>query len=85
MSGRQFLHQRRRPLSIVATQKVVNSEHLSGKPVRYKMQNVPLIEVPSMSLWRRRQDYSNAMIGGIVITLAQIGLTLAVVLLWFFH
>jgi len=53
--------------------------------VRYKMPNVPLIEVPIMSLWRRRQDYSNAMIGGIVITLAQIGLTFAVVLLWFFH
>ena len=64
---------------------MVNSEHPSGEPVRYKMQNVPLVEVPIMSLWRRRQDYNNAMIGGIVITLAQIGLTFAAVLLWFFH
>jgi hypothetical protein len=37
-----------------------------------------------MSLWRRRQDYSNAMIGSIFITLAQIGLMFAAVLLWFF-
>jgi len=49
------------------------------------MQNVPLVEVSIMSLWRRRQDYNNAMVGGIVITLAQIGLTFAAVLLWFFH
>jgi len=37
-----------------------------------------------MSLWRHRQKYSNAMIGNFVITLAQIGLTVAAVLLWFF-
>lgn len=37
-----------------------------------------------MSLWRRRQDYSDAMIGNFFITLAQIALTFAAVLLWFF-
>jgi hypothetical protein len=44
----------------------------------------PLIERPIMSLWRRRQDYSDAMIGNIFITLAQIALTCAIVFLWFF-
>jgi hypothetical protein len=37
-----------------------------------------------MSLWRRRQDYSDAMIGNFIITLAQIGLMFAAALLWFF-
>ena len=37
-----------------------------------------------MSLWRRRQDYSAAMIGGLFVTLAQIGLMFAAVLLWIF-
>jgi hypothetical protein len=37
-----------------------------------------------MSLWRRRQEYSAAMIGNFFITLAQIGLMFAAVLLWFF-
>jgi hypothetical protein len=43
--------------------------------------NVPLIEVAIMSLWRRRQDYSAAMIGSFFITLAQIGLIFAAVLM----
>jgi hypothetical protein len=34
-----------------------------------------------MSLWRSRQDYSNAMIGSIFITLMQIGLVFAAVLM----
>jgi hypothetical protein len=34
-----------------------------------------------MSLWHRRHEYSAAMIGSVVITLAQIGLIVAAVLL----
>ena len=34
-----------------------------------------------MSLWRRRQNYSDAMIGSVVITLAQIALVCAAVLM----
>jgi hypothetical protein len=37
-----------------------------------------------MSLWRRRQDYSAAMIQGFFITLAQIALTCATILLFFY-
>jgi hypothetical protein len=37
-----------------------------------------------MSLWHRRQDYSAAMIANFFITLAQIGLIFAAVLLWLF-
>jgi hypothetical protein len=48
--------------------------------ISHKIYDVVLI----MSLWRRRQDYSNAMIRDLFITLAQIALTFAVVLLWFF-
>ena len=43
-----------------------------------------LVVVPIMTLWRRRQEYSDTMIGNVFITLAQIALTFAVVLLWFF-
>ena len=66
---------------------MVNSEHLSGEPVRYKIHgvSVPLIEVPIMSLWRRRQKYSAAMIGNFVITLAQVCLIFAAVLLFLRH
>jgi hypothetical protein len=67
---------------------VVNSEQFSGEPARYKLQKsmvyLPLIEEPIMSLWRRRQDYSDAMIRDFFITLAQIALTFGAVLLWFF-
>lgn len=57
--------------------------------MRYKVQNsmgcpVPLIEEPIMSLWRHRQEYSDAIIGNFFITLAQITLTFAAVYLWFF-
>jgi hypothetical protein len=37
-----------------------------------------------MSLWRRRQDYRDAMIQGFFITPAQVALTCAIVFLWFF-
>jgi hypothetical protein len=37
-----------------------------------------------MILWRQPQEYSDAMIGNFVITLAQIALTFAAVFLWFF-
>jgi len=42
---------------------------------------MPLIKVLIMSLWRRRQDYSNAMIVSFFITLMQIGLIFAAVLM----
>ena len=38
-----------------------------------------------MSLWRHRQEYSAAMIGNFVITLAQIALVFAAVLLFLHH
>jgi len=44
----------------------------------------PLIEESIMTLWPRRQEYSNAMIGSIFITLTQIALMFAAVFLWFF-
>ena len=37
-----------------------------------------------MSLWRRRQEYSDTLIGDIFITLAPIAATFAMILLWFF-
>ena len=37
-----------------------------------------------MSLWRRRQEYSDAVIGNFFITLAQVVLTFAAMFLWFF-
>jgi len=46
--------------------------------------SLPLIEVLIMSLWRRRQEYSAAMIGNFFITLTQIALMFAAVFLWFF-
>ena len=35
-----------------------------------------------MSLWRRRQEYSATIPGNVFITLAQIGLMFAAVILW---
>jgi hypothetical protein len=52
--------------------------------MRYNIQQGHLIEMPIMILWRRRQEYSDTVIGNLLITLAQIALTFAVVLLWFF-
>ena len=37
-----------------------------------------------MSLWRRRQDYSDTLLRDAFILLAPIALTFAAVLLWFF-
>jgi len=45
----------------------------------------PLIEEPIMTLWPRRQEYSNAMIGSISITLTQIALMFAAVLMLIFR
>jgi hypothetical protein len=45
--------------------------------------SLPLIEVLIMSFWRRRQEYSAAMIGNFFITLTQIALMFAAVFLWF--
>jgi hypothetical protein len=47
--------------------------------MRY-IQQEPLIEMPIMILWRRRQEYGDTVIGNLLITLAQIALTFAVVL-----
>jgi hypothetical protein len=37
-----------------------------------------------MSPWHRRQEYRQTMMGNVAMTLAQIALTCAMVLLWFF-
>jgi hypothetical protein len=37
-----------------------------------------------MSLWRRRQEYSDTAIRDIFLTMAQIALIFAAVFLWFF-
>jgi len=75
-------------LGIVATQKVLNSEHLSGEPMRYKLPKstgyLPLIEVPIMSLRRRRQDFIDTVIRDARALLAPIAATIAMILLWFF-
>jgi hypothetical protein len=42
-----------------------------------------VVEVPIMSLWRGRQEH-RYVIGNVFITLAQVALTFAVVLLWLF-
>ena len=68
---------------------MVNSEQFSGEPVRYKLQKsvgvyLLLIEVPIMSLWRRRQDYSDTLIRDAGLLLAPIAATIAMILLWFF-
>jgi hypothetical protein len=52
--------------------------------VSYKNPWCSLIVVPIVSLWSRRQEHSDAMIGNVIITLAQISLTFAVLLLWLF-
>ena len=37
-----------------------------------------------MSLWRRRQEYSDTLIGSALALLAPIAATFAMILLWFF-
>jgi hypothetical protein len=44
----------------------------------------PLIEVPLMNLWRRRQDYMDTVIRDALLLLAPIAATCAMILLWFF-
>jgi hypothetical protein len=46
--------------------------------------DLPLIEVPIMSLWRRRQSYTGALIGDALALLVPIAATSAMILLWFF-
>jgi hypothetical protein len=45
---------------------------------------VPLIVGPIMSLWRRRQDYSDTILRDALALLAPIAATVAMILLWFF-
>jgi len=67
---------------------MVNSEQFSGAPVRYTLKNhrvsVPLIEVPTMSLWRHRQDYVDILRREIFFFLAPIAATGVMILLWFY-
>jgi hypothetical protein len=66
----------------LAKQEVISSEQLQVNPWIINLEH--LIVMPIVSLWCRRQEHSDAMIANFFITLAQIALTFAVVLLWFF-
>jgi hypothetical protein len=66
----------------LAKQDVINSEQHQVNPWVINFKH--LIVAPIVSLWCRRQEHSDAMIGTFFITLAQIALTFAMVLPWFF-
>jgi len=46
--------------------------------------DLPLIEVPIMRFWRRRQDYSDTLKRDALALLVPIAATFAMILLWFF-